>query len=136
MSIAKRPSGHCHIQSKAKPVKKDALCLCCWAIKELLGRSSQHMLSNVLLGLQATGGGQSWGTVWSAGDELWDSGEQGNQVGNLMPCRGGVTLLQLIVDLGVCAWVARSNHFPGVAGTPCIFQLRIYQLSYPRRKEM
>lgn len=38
-----------------------------------------------------------------------------------MPCRGGDTLVQLIVDLGVCAGVARSNHFPGVAGTPCIF---------------
>lgn len=105
-------------------------------LKELLGRSRQHILSNVLLGLRATGGGQSWGAVWSAGDELWDSGEQGNQVGNLVPCRGGDTLLQLIVDLGVCAWVARSNHSPGVAGTPCIFQLRIYQLSYPRREEM
>lgn len=66
-------------------------------------------------------------------DELWDSGEQGNQVGNLMPCRGGDTLLHLIVDLGVCAGVAKSNHFPGVAGTPRIFQLRIYQLSYSRR---
>lgn len=40
-----------------------------------------------------------------------------------MPCRGGDTLVQLIVDLGVRAGVARSNHFPGVAGTPCIFFL-------------
>lgn len=47
------------------------------------------MISNVLLVLQATGGGQSWGAVWSAGDELGDSGEQGNQISNLMPGRGG-----------------------------------------------